>query len=80
VIKLADEKKDERIIVIPLGCDAKVAVKKIKDYVGRSVKKSEVKLADSLNKRIWACGGKAPRKIKVKVFIEEESATVSPAE
>ncbi|MBO3763099.1 MAG: 50S ribosomal protein L31e [Candidatus Brockarchaeota archaeon] len=65
----------------PLKIRAKKAVKLVREYVARALKIKEVVLDSNLNEVIWRHSiSKPPRKIKIKVEVEEETAKVSLAE
>ncbi|MBO3757718.1 MAG: 50S ribosomal protein L31e [Thermoproteota archaeon] len=65
----------------PLKIRAKKAVKLVREYVARALKIKEVVLDSNLNEAIWRHSiSKPPRKIKIKVEVEEETAKVSLAE
>ncbi|MBN2251509.1 MAG: 50S ribosomal protein L31e [Candidatus Altiarchaeota archaeon] len=57
------------------------AVKVVREFLTRHMKTKDVKLDASLNEALWARGReKPPRKVKVKVVKEEETAKASLAE
>lgn len=65
----------------PLKIRTRKAVKLLKEYVSRTLKIKEVILDNNLNEAIWKRSiSKPPRRIKVRVEVEEETARVSLAE
>lgn len=65
----------------PLKIRARKAVKLVREYVARALKTKEVFLDASLNEAIWKRSiSKPPRRVRVKVKVEEEVARVSLAE
>lgn len=70
-----------RALRVPLKIRAKKAVKLVREYVAKTLKVEEVFVDGSLNEAIWKRSiSKPPRRIKVKVEVEEETARVSLAE
>jgi large subunit ribosomal protein L31e len=65
----------------PLKIRAKKAVKLVREQVIKILKVKEVLIDTNLNEAIWKRSiSKPPKRIKVKVEVEEETARVSLAE
>jgi large subunit ribosomal protein L31e len=70
-----------KVLRAPLKIRAKKAVKLVREHVAKTLKIKDVFLDSSLNEAIWKRSiSKPPRRIKVKVEVEEETARVSLAE
>lgn len=79
---------DERLYVIPLRIAYSVprpkrvprAVRFIRAFIKRHMKTDQVWISPKLNMIIWGRGRqKPPRKVKVRVVVEDEVAKVYPA-
>lgn len=86
---MAEEKKDERVYVIPLSSvkglsstrRASAAVKRVKEAVLKNSKASKVRIDGKVNDLFWSKGiAKPPKNVKVKVTVEEDTAVVSLVE